>query len=67
VVEDVNGDVELLALYNFSNFDSDSSDWLKPGMIVLVKEPILRYGATGDNNAFLRADSPSGTNRTGTQ
>jgi hypothetical protein len=59
VVEDANGDVELLSFYNFCSLD-DGPDWLKPGMIVLVKEPILRYGASGDKSSFLRVDSPSG-------
>ena len=56
LVEDLNGDVEELGLYNFRlALDRDGS-WIAPGTILVIKEPYLKYGIS---SVFIRVDSPS--------
>uniref|UniRef100_A0AC35F0H7 SET domain-containing protein n=1 Tax=Panagrolaimus sp. PS1159 TaxID=55785 RepID=A0AC35F0H7_9BILA len=57
LVKDLNGDVEIIAMYNFY-YNSSELDWLNPGTILIIKEPWLRYGS---NNKIptMRIDSPS--------
>uniref|UniRef100_A0A914Q0F3 SET domain-containing protein n=1 Tax=Panagrolaimus davidi TaxID=227884 RepID=A0A914Q0F3_9BILA len=57
LVEDLNGDVEEMIIYNFSYNINDVS-WLKEGSILIIKEPRLRYGLQG-KAVSLRIDSPT--------
>src|SRR5690348_5615894 len=56
-VEDLNGEVELLSLYNFRTDVSDAS-WLPIGTIMVIKEPYLKKGSQS-NDIIVRVDSPS--------
>lgn len=56
IIEDTDGNVEELELYNFvSKFNPN---WLKPGTIMLIKEPYLKFG-TAKERVVIRVDSPS--------
>uniref|UniRef100_A0A914PSW9 Uncharacterized protein n=1 Tax=Panagrolaimus davidi TaxID=227884 RepID=A0A914PSW9_9BILA len=57
LIQDLNGDVEELAIYNF-RYKLDKLDWINPGTILLIKEPWLRYGSQSKTPS-LRIDSPS--------
>jgi tetratricopeptide (TPR) repeat protein len=58
-IEDLNGDVEELALYNLvKDFDMSLDDILPIGTIIAIKEPYMKYGSVG-NNVAIRCDSPS--------
>jgi hypothetical protein len=54
--------VEFVSFYNLhSDFLGrvDTGKWLKPGMILIIKEPQVMLA--GDNSTtFIRVDSPSG-------
>ena len=56
LVEDLNGDVEELGLYNFRPVLDRDGSWIAPGTILAIKEPYLKYGIL---NVFIRIDSPS--------
>lgn len=59
LIEDVNEDVEELALYNFQiDLEEASPSWLSVGTILLIKEPYLKYESDG-KNVLIRVDSPS--------
>ena len=59
LIEDTNGDVEDLALYNFElNLTENPKKWLPKGTILIIKEPYLKYGSMG-SNITIRCDSPS--------
>uniref|UniRef100_A0A915D840 SET domain-containing protein n=1 Tax=Ditylenchus dipsaci TaxID=166011 RepID=A0A915D840_9BILA len=58
LIEDLNGEVEDLSLYNFQLNIGNSCSWLPPGTIMFIKEPYLKFGSLG-KNVFIRADSPS--------
>uniref|UniRef100_A0A914Z667 SET domain-containing protein n=1 Tax=Panagrolaimus superbus TaxID=310955 RepID=A0A914Z667_9BILA len=57
LIEDLNGDIEELAMYNFRH-KVDDVNWLPLGTILIIKEPWLRYGSQS-KTASLRVDSPS--------
>ena len=57
LIQDLNGDVEEIGLYNFS-YDLSAVDWLQPGTIMIIKEPRLRYGSY-NKTPSIRVDSPS--------
>lgn len=57
LVEDTNEDVEHISLRNFR--DLNDLDWLKAGVIMVVKEPYLCYDAVQNRMASIRVDSPS--------
>uniref|UniRef100_A0A914Y7R1 Uncharacterized protein n=1 Tax=Panagrolaimus superbus TaxID=310955 RepID=A0A914Y7R1_9BILA len=57
LIQDLNGDVEEVAIYNFS-YNFNDLDLLSPGTILIIKEPWLRYGSH-DKTPSLRIDSPS--------
>lgn len=56
LVEDLNGDVEELGLYNFRPALDRDGSWIAPGTILAIKEPYLKYGIS---SVFIRVDSPS--------
>ncbi|KAI1698325.1 SET domain-containing protein [Ditylenchus destructor] len=56
-VEDLEGEVELLSLYNF-RLDISDGDWLQPSTILVIKEPYLKQGSQSES-AIIRVDSPS--------
>uniref|UniRef100_A0A914DRS6 Uncharacterized protein n=1 Tax=Acrobeloides nanus TaxID=290746 RepID=A0A914DRS6_9BILA len=56
-IEDTNGHIEKLSLYNF-NCDLDDSTWLKAGTILFVKEPYIKFGSVA-HTTMIRVDSPS--------
>jgi hypothetical protein len=44
LIEDTNGDIENLVLYNFqNNFIENPNDLIPEGTILLIKEPYLKY------------------------
>uniref|UniRef100_A0A914ZA21 Tetratricopeptide repeat protein n=1 Tax=Panagrolaimus superbus TaxID=310955 RepID=A0A914ZA21_9BILA len=57
LIQDLNGDVEEMIVYNYC-YNIDQVGWLKPGTILIIKEPWLRYGLSG-TGVSLRIDSPS--------
>uniref|UniRef100_A0AC34FHU8 Uncharacterized protein n=1 Tax=Panagrolaimus sp. ES5 TaxID=591445 RepID=A0AC34FHU8_9BILA len=57
LIQDLNGDVEEVAIYNFT-YNFNDLDSLSPGTILIIKEPWLRYGSH-DKTPSLRIDSPS--------
>uniref|UniRef100_A0A914QQ29 Tetratricopeptide repeat protein n=1 Tax=Panagrolaimus davidi TaxID=227884 RepID=A0A914QQ29_9BILA len=57
LIEDLNGDVEEIALYNF-RYNFDNLDWIGVGIILIIKEPWLRY-SSDDDTPSLWVDSPS--------
>ena len=56
LIEDTNGDIEELALYNFKRLDTQN--FLPFGTIMIIKEPYMKYSSLGKNVA-IRVDSPS--------
>lgn len=56
LVEDLNGNVEQVSLYNFRPHFDDG--WLSMGTILVIKEPFLKYGSFGED-VSIRVDSPS--------
>lgn len=59
IIEDVNGDVEELVLYNLqSNLHDDPNNIVPIGSILLIKEPYLTFTCES-MNAVIRCDSPS--------
>ncbi|KAI1703543.1 SET domain-containing protein [Ditylenchus destructor] len=56
-IEDLEGEVEMLSLYNF-RMDISDGDWLQPGTILVIKEPYLKHGSQSES-AIIRVDSPS--------
>lgn len=56
-VEDLFGDVELLSVYNQRRLPSDF-EWLTIGTIIVLKEPYMKFGTSGDS-CFIRVDSPT--------
>jgi tetratricopeptide (TPR) repeat protein len=60
LVEDLNDDVEELALYHFQkSLIDDPNTWLPPGTILIIKEPYLKYASSQGQTVILRCDSPS--------
>ncbi|KAH7728947.1 TPR domain protein [Aphelenchoides avenae] len=57
IVEDLEGDVEELSLYNFRPNLSDRT-WLPQGTVMIIKEPYLKYGSIG-HSVTMRVDSPT--------
>uniref|UniRef100_A0A914PUK9 Uncharacterized protein n=1 Tax=Panagrolaimus davidi TaxID=227884 RepID=A0A914PUK9_9BILA len=57
LVEDLNGDVEQLALYNF-RYNINDLEWISFGTILVIKEPWLRYGSQSKTPS-MRVDSPT--------
>jgi tetratricopeptide (TPR) repeat protein len=59
VIQDENGDVEDLSLYNMtSNLKANLNEILPIGTILLIKEPYMKYGSA-DVTSIIRCDSPS--------
>lgn len=56
VIEDSNGDVDRLQLYNQSN-DFDVASILSSGQVVAIKEPY--YKVSADGGYSIRVDHPS--------
>ncbi|KAH7731125.1 TPR domain protein [Aphelenchoides avenae] len=56
LVEDLNGNVEQVSLYNFRPYIDDG--WLPVGTILVIKEPFVKYGSFGED-VIIRVDSPS--------
>ncbi|KAI6171541.1 Isoform A [Aphelenchoides bicaudatus] len=57
IIQDLNGDVETVGIYNYS-YDVNDTSWLSIGQILIIKEPYLRFNAT-DQGICLRVDSPT--------
>uniref|UniRef100_A0A914P4Q9 SET domain-containing protein n=1 Tax=Panagrolaimus davidi TaxID=227884 RepID=A0A914P4Q9_9BILA len=57
LIQDLNDDVEEVALYNF-HYKFDDIDWVNPGDILIIKEPSLQYD-TKSEMPLIRVDSPS--------
>lgn len=58
VVEDQEGSVCIMSIYNFVTRDSDNLDEVLPvGTILAVKEPYYKFSNT--NSCVIRCDSPS--------
>lgn len=57
LVEDLQGNVEELGLYNFRQVLYSEGDWIPCGTILVIKEPYLKYKMM--NELFIRVDSPS--------
>ncbi|KAH7699131.1 TPR and SET domain containing protein [Aphelenchoides avenae] len=57
LVEDTTGDVEHISLHNFRNLND--LEWLKAGVIMVIKEPYLCYDMSQNRMASIRIDSPS--------
>jgi hypothetical protein len=62
VVEDIDEDVHTIFFYNF-NTNLKASDRLKPGAIVLIKEPCTKFSNAHSVMPIIRVDSPSGLDR----
>jgi tetratricopeptide (TPR) repeat protein len=59
VVEDLNGDAEVLSLFNFQDsYCGDPNGWLPEGQILIIKEPFL-MSWSGVAEQLLKCDSPS--------
>uniref|UniRef100_A0A915D845 Uncharacterized protein n=3 Tax=Ditylenchus dipsaci TaxID=166011 RepID=A0A915D845_9BILA len=58
LIEDLNGEVEIVSLYNFQLNIGNSCSWLPPGTIMFIKEPYLKFGSIG-RDLIIRVDSPS--------
>jgi hypothetical protein len=59
VVEDLNGDVQILSLYYFTKpYAGGPNELLPVGSILLIKAPSIRYYA-GDAIAHIDVESPS--------
>jgi hypothetical protein len=59
VVEDTQQRVQNLAFYNFTTDLGGNSNWLKPGILALIKEPNLKY-SFATKMPLIRVESPSG-------
>ena len=63
IVEDPEGDVQLLSLYNFPsmvNAGADEIDAVFPvGKILAIREPYLKSSLQDESHAFIRVNSPS--------
>uniref|UniRef100_A0AC34FAR2 SET domain-containing protein n=1 Tax=Panagrolaimus sp. ES5 TaxID=591445 RepID=A0AC34FAR2_9BILA len=57
LIQDLNGDVEEAAIYNF-RYKLDNLHWISPGTVMVIKEPWLRYGSQSKTPS-LRIDSPT--------
>lgn len=57
LVEDLNGDIEEVGLYNFRPVLDGDGSWLPAQTILAIKEPYLKYGLY--SNVFIRVESPS--------
>ena len=58
LVEDLNGDVQEIVVYNSNvNFTEDSNKFLPQGSILIIKEPNIYY--TAQNTWKIRVDSPT--------
>ena len=68
IVEDLNGDVEQLFLFNFRSArlienQDEVMSWIPPGTILVIKEPHLKFKLESASKAkggtFLSVESPS--------
>ena len=58
LVEDQNGDIEELSLYNFRRSNESTENFLPTGTVMIIKEPYMKFGSLGKNTC-IRVDSPS--------
>lgn len=60
LIEDQNGDIEKLSIYNLiKDFDEKVEDLLPLGCIVRIKEPFLKISVENVHSYSIRVDSPS--------
>lgn len=60
LVEDEDGDVELLHMYNATpTYDIDPNDLLPQHSVIAIKEPYLKIMIENNENYYIRVESPS--------
>lgn len=59
LVEDEDGQVEILCVYNLSpSYTVDANDFLPLHTVLIIKEPLVKL-MVQDNNYYIRVESPS--------
>jgi hypothetical protein len=59
VIDDVNGDVEMISLFNFQDsFCGDPNGWLPEGQIMITKEPDRNVEAFESAKSASESGSP---------
>lgn len=60
LVEDEDGKIENLSIYNYStSYDIPPSDLLPLNTVMIIKEPYLKIMIHDNNNYFIRVESPT--------